>query len=46
MQFDDLFFVEATRSEEAEAYRLTYLTLHNLEVRSYTQWSSLVRVVC
>ena len=33
MMFNDLYVVESTRSEEAESYCLTYLTLHNLEVR-------------
>ena len=30
--FNDLYVVESNRCDEAEAYRLTYLTLHNLEV--------------
>ena len=33
MMFNDLYVVESMRSEEAESYCLTYLTLHNLEVR-------------
>ena len=32
MMFNDLYVVESTQCEEAESYRLTYLTLHNLEV--------------
>jgi protein tyrosine phosphatase len=46
MMFNDLYVVESTRSEEAESYCLTYLTLHNLETEEtrmvlhfhYLQW--------
>ena len=47
MMFNDLYVVESMRSEEAESYCLTYLTLHNLEVRvsvvaGWPDWSPTV----
>ena len=32
MLFSERYFVESTRCEEEESYRLTHLTLHNMEV--------------
>lgn len=32
MLFNDHYLVESTQCDEEESYRLTHLTLHNLEV--------------
>ena len=32
MLFSERYFVESTQCEEEESYRLTHLTLHNMEV--------------